>query len=1402
MIVCGRAGLIGLLLLWTLALFHSTSSNVQADIIKTFQVSSNANLTAVLGDIQQYLREGNGGYFRLQIANGTFRLTDATTLTTFVNLTEVSIVGESNTRMLACLGSEPGNPTVIDCEGTTGFAFVNVSHLSLANVTFNNCSSVQNSSSKNMSHSNGLTYVQFSAALYLVACSHLLVESITIANSYAVGLAMFNIEGSNTFSDCYVCSNFPPPGVNGEDGYGGGGVLLEFSYCMPGDLECGNTSVEVSNASFEFSNCHLGNNLAGLNGLGPAPIYPHATEHSGFGRGGGMAVYFKGKAINNSVTFSNCKITGNQAKSGGGLYVEFGDVSQDNNLTFTDIDGGNLINFNGQCCGEPSFSQTNREISGGGAKVVFAYYPSDADLWPGYQADVTGNRVVFRGTNISSNLACWGGGVSFVSSRADSSTPQTNLIHFQDCHFSQNKAIDSPALDISVFYPDPTTQGSLITPVIDGCFFSENSANARFKDSIPDLAGYQFGSGAVYIDTVPTTFTGVNNFTANIGTGLVMSDAVVVVGTNSSLLFDRNNGRRGGALVVMGSGSIIVYPEAVLNFTANEARERGGAIYVDSHFGERNFIYGDNCFIRYYQPTINPHYWKASFLFSNNTAAGTNNAIYITSLLACVWRERENTSDNIDQTLCWDGWVYDGQNATTMDKCSDYVNTSPASFNNSDHVYEMTAYPGHMTPIPVGMSNDYGEPVSPVVFAVTSNSTEAYVSSVSTYIADNQISVYGKTNRSEYREFFVETLGSRVLATTLKIKILPCPPGFTPTPAGGTTVKKCKCAFSLYFTCIGSEVTASINAGYCVRYETKYDPSCSNNSSNSTEHTTHNSSNSTEHSTHRPGMLVVKCLASAGANKPIPLPNDSCSLEKDFCGRFNRKGIYCSSCVEGYGVDINDLNKCVKCRYAKIGWLLYIVTSILPVTVFFIVVALFKISVTSAPMYAFVLFAQISTIRYFHNQFPWIFGLSQKHDSLKILLLYPYSMWNLDFFPHLSHFCVSHQLSDMYSLLLGYLLAFYPMLLILFSYVCIELYDRNFKPFVWIWKPFRACLIKFRHSWQPKTSIIDAFATFLILSYTKVTIITFSLLTSTQPHRVHHHSQTAHGGRVFYFDPQYNFFGEHHWPVGLLAVVVLIVFVVAPPVFLLLYPTRVFQECLNRSRCSRQSIHTFADAFQGCFKNRTNNNRDYRYFAGFYFVFRIIVLMIFVLDLPAIDQLLVQQILSILAVLVFALVKPYKEAFYNKVDLVFFTLLAIMNSLSFSNYTYSILNGALSPAMFAINYALAFLPLIYISAFLFYLFLKWKGVIPATPVVKELTAGTNDVNSTADETGSTVDIPDRLLNPQNYSSSNRPVHSVNSDATSEDERAGVGSKARPSQWVTEGSYFIQKARNMKTYSSM
>ena len=113
------------------------------------------------------------------------------------------------------------------------------------------------------------------------------------------------------------------------------------------------------------------------------------------------------------------------------------------------------------------------------------------------------------------------------------------------------------------------------------------------------------------------------------------------------------------------------------------------------------------------------------------------------------------------------------------------------------------------------------------------------------------------------------------------------------------------------------------------------------------------------------------------------------------------------------------------------------------------------------------------------------------HDPSQALLLLARTisgLWNLDFGQYIiPPFC--ENLSTYHALFLDYILGFHPMILIFFTYVLIELHANNVKPVVLAWKPFHKCFAIIRRTWDPRVSIVNAFATFLLLSLSKMLFI-------------------------------------------------------------------------------------------------------------------------------------------------------------------------------------------------------------------------------------------------------------------------------------------------------------------------
>ena len=181
-------------------------------------------------------------------------------------------------------------------------------------------------------------------------------------------------------------------------------------------------------------------------------------------------------------------------------------------------------------------------------------------------------------------------------------------------------------------------------------------------------------------------------------------------------------------------------------------------------------------------------------------------------------------------------------------------------------------------------------------------------------------------------------------------------------------------------------------------------------------------------------------------------------------------------------------------------------------------------------------------------------------------------------------FCVSDQLTPIQVISLEYVVAFYPLLLIVTTYICVELYVRDCRLIVWLWRPFSRCLAFVLRGRKLEFSLVHAFASFLLLSYSKILFVSFQLLSATTLRNTY--GQMVGPAMVFY-DASIGYFSTPHLPFALLAICVLCAFVVLPALVLLLYPTRAFQRSLGCCRVRWLALHAFADTFNGYYKNGT-----------------------------------------------------------------------------------------------------------------------------------------------------------------------------------------------------------------------
>ena len=236
----------------------------------------------------------------------------------------------------------------------------------------------------------------------------------------------------------------------------------------------------------------------------------------------------------------------------------------------------------------------------------------------------------------------------------------------------------------------------------------------------------------------------------------------------------------------------------------------------------------------------------------------------------------------------------------------------------------------------------------------------------------------------------------------------------------------------------------------------------------------------------------------------------------------------------------------------------------------------------------------------------------------------------------------------------------YPLLLMIMSLLLIRLYDSNFKPLVIVWKPFRRIFSLFRRNWEIRTSLIDAFATFFLLSSMKFVSVSYDLLTPVKVYQLNSTGHLTHSWRLYY-DATVPYFGERHLPYAILAIAMLTLFVLLPTLLLILYPFCWFQKFLNLFPFRWYILHTFMDTFQGCYKDGTEpGTRDCRWFASVYFIVRLSAATLAAITLNVVFFHFTSMLLALLAIL-FITIQPFKSniAHYSYINAMFISLLAL-----------------------------------------------------------------------------------------------------------------------------------------------
>ena len=431
------------------------------------------------------------------------------------------------------------------------------------------------------------------------------------------------------------------------------------------------------------------------------------------------------------------------------------------------------------------------------------------------------------------------------------------------------------------------------------------------------------------------------------------------------------------------------------------------------------------------------------------------------------------------------------------------------------------------------------------------------------------------------------------------------------------------------------------------------------------------------------------------------------------CAPFNRKGRLCEECMEGFWPSISRSMHCKQCNM-KISWFKYITLQVvLPSSLFFTVIMISNLQFSSSPLNSLVLFCQLvySCLYYdarLHSLLHRGTGYTTSNVFYEILMACC-GILNLDFhyifkFNKLSQVCLGPSTKGVHILMLKYLEAFSPLLLVLAVSLCIYIHSKNCKLLVISWKCilkiFPACL-KMPTKDTSSKRLCNAFIAFFVLAYSKILYVSLNFLIPNKTYEIIGTTITEHWS--LYFDPTIKYFGREHIPYAILAITMLTFFVISPLLILVLYLFKPIGAFYSRVLGSRWHImHYFIDAFQGWYKNGTDNTSyDYRLVFAIFPVLKILSALWMCVFTGAEHRgsriWLVPSMVLQGTGLFFAAFRPYKSDTMNKLDALLIWLLG------------TILFTLVHNGNKEFTLALTYLPLPCVLVYATYKFIHWAS---------------------------------------------------------------------------------------------
>lgn len=1084
-----------------------------------------------------------------------------------------------------------------------------------------------------------VSYKNLRASLAILNSAEVHISDLSVLKGPGSGLVLFDIEENVTVLE----SSFEENGWDRESG--GNGVYLEISE---------DSKSLGSSITYKFTRCRFQNNHADTGKDN------NISGFTRFDKGGGLCFLMRGQERVKLVV-ENATILGNTAASyGGGIFASYSRNASNSVIVVKD-----------------SVYRENWAPYGG---AQYSGYLHNQRL---RQTPLNCSFMLEHNT-FTNNSALYGGGVSIFSTPTSVSPREApNNVKFAHCTWKYNTAQFGSAVTILPNAWNIHKEGFLPSFSFSGCTIDSNFVRKSMDRESSLVTQYTEGSGAFYCTDHTLNFYDFTTFSNNNGSALYMGSCKARFRQHSETTFTNNTGYYGGAIYLL--SSVIQLEENMkLLFISNTAYSKGGAIYHNS-FDYHMYNYSRTCFYRVlYSNESDPLKRNITVRFEDNFAGnrkrqalGYGHSMYVYSLLPChrfyKFHGPELSARIFDKV---GNFTYNPESRVneiaTDTRYSQIIDTRTGEEN-------LSIIPGKVEQYPFADVDDLSQQSKSVYLVTVQDSTSSSikVNQAHRYISTNEIGLSGDTNAEA--TIVLSALSSRQRALFFKVKVLPCPPGFVLNSTSVNARLVCTCAYGTKREykgiqyCQTSRWRAYQLRGFWIGYKM--------------------GEIETEDSLVTGYCPIGFCNRS---NRLLPPEADREKLSHTICTD-TRSGTICGHCTANHSVFYHSHSfVCKPNNNCKLGWLFYLLSEIVPVTITFIVIIFFNITFTSGRINGFIFYSQVvSMFRITGGGFIPFPAFA--YNVIQFL----YLNFNLDFLvlDELS-FCFYENANTLDIIALNYVTLAYTFVLIIGIVVAMNKLNTKY-----CFKLLRKFTCAKRGTFQG--SIIHGLSALLVLCYAKCARASILLIS----YAVIRGKGSLYQNRVVFHNGEMEWFSKEHLLYLIPAIVIGVIVVLIPPILLLIYPTHykvlAFLK-ISEKKCVRifcnplEKLKPLLDSFQGDFKDNC------RFFSGLYFLYRLLILINASLSsLEDIYFFLMGQLIIIL--FLHSIIQPYKNRKNNTIDTILFLNLAMINCLTMYNFAMVQRNDTrYTLAISCIQSVLILLPLIVMFLCLLRTFLHLK----------------------------------------------------------------------------------------------